>query len=219
MIERFADGRVEFANDQIAKAHRIDEMAFIIDDIELIEGFPVPTDFAQMSKNVADSPTLLNGDIFGSHSAPDRLFGITEQICSYFALFRREQIQQLLGDCRRQFFEQGSAVVGRKVVNNLSDLFVAQGLHELFLVLQAEIFEDLSGELPRQNAQQHRFIVGFEVGKDLGEIRGRKAAKNFAQSSEIALLDQFYQLRLKQIANHGFNQPQLNWMRKGKTLD
>src|SRR6266436_5240947 len=142
MIEQFADRRVEFVNDQIAKAYRIDEMAFVIDDVKLVERFTVAANFAEMAKNVVHGPALLNGDVFGCHTPSDRLPGITEQICGYFALFWREQIQQLLGDCRRQFLKQGGAIVGRKVVENLSDLLVTQGLHELFLVLQAEVFKD-----------------------------------------------------------------------------
>ena len=41
----------------------------------------------------------------------------------------------------------------------------------------------------------------------IGQIGRGKAAKDFPQRSKIALLDQFHQLGLKQIANHGFNQP------------
>jgi hypothetical protein len=217
MIENFADGRVEFVNDQIAKAYRIDEMAFVIDDIKLIERLAIPANFAQMSQDVVYGPTVLNGNVFGRHTPPDRFLGIAKQIRGYLALFGRKQVEQLLGDRSGHFLEQSCAIVWRKVIEDLSDLLVTQGLHELFLVLEAEIFEDLCGQLAGQNAEQYCFVVGLEVGKNLSQIGCGKTAKNFPQRSEIALLNQFDQLWLKQIANHGFNQPQLNCNRKGKT--
>src|SRR5215468_6975212 len=128
MIEHFADGRVEFDNHQIAKAHRIDEVAFIIDDIKLIERLAISADFAQMSKDVVYGPTVLNGNVFGRHPPPNRLLGIAKQIRGYLALLRREQVEQLLGDRRWNFLEQSRAIVRRKVIEDLRDLLVAQGL-------------------------------------------------------------------------------------------
>src|SRR5262245_27849746 len=100
-----------------------------------------------MSKDVVYSPAMLNRDVFRGHSPSDRLLGIPKQIGSYLALFRREQVQQFLGDRRGHLLEQSGAVVRRNVVENLGDLFVSQSLNQLFLVLQAEILEDLRSEL------------------------------------------------------------------------
>src|SRR5690348_12406078 len=116
-----------------------------------------------MGEDVVDSPTLLNGYVFGCHTPSNRLLGISEQIGGNFALFWREQIQQLLSDRSGDFLKQSSAIVWRKVIENLSDLLVTQRLHQLFLVLQAQVFKDFGGQLAGQNSQQHRFVIGFKV--------------------------------------------------------
>src|SRR6266436_2460229 len=160
-------------------------MTFVIHNVKLIERFPVAANFTQVSKDVVYGPTLLDGNVFRGHSSSDRLLGISKQIGGYLALFRREQVEQFLGDRRGQFLEQGGPVVRRKVIDNLGDLFVAQCLDQLFLVLETEIFEDFRGDLAGQDAQQYSFVISLKVGKDFSQFGRGEAAKNFAQSSEI----------------------------------
>src|SRR5947207_3248142 len=79
------------------------------------------------------------------------------------------------------------------------------------------MFEDLRREVMEKNAQQHSFVVQLKVEEDFRKVRRRKAAENFAQLREIALLNQFLQFRPEQVADHPANQTQLLCERKAKS--
>jgi hypothetical protein len=91
-------------------------------------------------------------------------------------------------------------------------------VQHFFLVIDREIFEDLGRDVVGQDAQQDRFIIRFEIEKNLGEIDWREVAKNGAKLGEIAFLDQFHQFWLQQISNHALNQPEVRFSSKTKLI-
>ena len=54
----------------------------------------------------------------------------------------------------------------------------------------------------RQDAHEHGFIVGIEIGKDFGNVGRRKLGQNFAELGEIALANQLDQFGLEKVPNH-----------------
>ena len=119
---------------------------------------------------------------------PIENLGIARRSAAILRSFGVSRLKQnLLSNGGRQFSSKAVRSSRRNVVNNLSDLFVAKSLNQLFLVLQTEIFKHVGGQLPRQDAQQHGFIISLEVGENLSQFGSGKAAQNFAQRGEIAL--------------------------------
>ena len=81
-------------------------------------------------------------------------------------------------------------------------MLIAERVDELFLISHERVFKDIGGEVLEENAPQHCFVVGAEIGQNLRNIRRGKFDENFAELVEIALANQFGELRLEQVSDH-----------------
>src|SRR6185503_19926645 len=70
------------------------------------------------------------------------------------------------------------------------------------LLLDAQVLEYFGGKVVREHTQQHRHVFVGNVGQDLRQIRRGEFAENLAELIEVALPDQFSDLRLEQAADH-----------------
>ena len=62
-----------------------------------------------------------------------------------------------------------------KVVKNLRDLLVPQGLDQLLLIRKAQVFEYLGSDLPWQDSEEYGFLVGWRSVKISAMSGGAKS--------------------------------------------
>ena len=202
ILQQFDDRGVEVRDDEMAQTQPIDQPAFLIDDVKLVERLAFASDFAEMREDIGDIPVVMNGNVLRRHAATDGAFRIAEKFIRDLAFLRREKVEQLQRGRSGHLFEELGAVVGRKIVENLRDLLLAEREHQSLLIFEAEIFEDIGGEIMRQDAEQHGLVPGAEVGENFRDLRRRELRKNFAQLREVALFNQGFEFRLDEIADH-----------------
>ncbi len=94
-----------------------------------------------------------------------------------------------------QFLEEGGAIIGRHLVDDLDNLFLAHGLEQALLVFAPEVFKGAGGEAVREDAEDDDLVAGREVGHQFGEIRGRPFGEDFLEGDEVALLHQLLNFR------------------------
>jgi hypothetical protein len=144
----------------------------------------------------------LDSDVLRRHSPANGILGITEQVGSDLAFARGQEVQHLLRGRGRQLFKKRGAIVRGKLVEDLCNLLVAEGVQEPFLIIVAQILKDLGGHGVRENSQKDRLVVSLQVSEDFGNLRGWELAKEFPEVIKIALANQLSKFGLNEVTDH-----------------
>jgi len=132
----------------------------------------------------------LHRHVVGRHQAPDRLLGVAEELRRDPPLALVEEVQEALRHGAGQLLEEGRAVVGRHLVEDLGDLALGHAADQRLLVVDVEVLEDLERQLARQDAERHGLDVVIEVPEHLRHVVYGEVREELAHRGELPGADQ-----------------------------
>ncbi len=143
-----------------------------------------------MVEDVAHRPLFPHDHVVGSHQPPDAPLAIVEEPAGDVALLGIEEIDQSLRLLAGQLGQQRRAIVGRHLVEDLGRFRFVQGVQDLALGGQVQVFERLGGRGRLQHAKDPDSLVGLEIPDQLAQVGREPAIDDLAEDRIIARFDQ-----------------------------
>ena len=130
--------------------------------------------------------------------------GIAQQGQGFLAVLFVEQPEQALGDAGGQLLEEGGAVVGGQLGQDVADFLLRHFLQQAVLDRRLEKRKHVVGQMAGQDAEKQDAVLVGDGGQQFGDFRGGLLGEEFAQLVEAAFLEQFKDFRQQQVAqDHG----------------
>ena len=112
----------------------------------------------------------------------------------------RQQVEQPRRHLAGELLEERRAVVGSHVVEDARHLLVAEALQQLFLRIEGHVLEGVSGEVARQQPEEHGALVGWRLRQELRQVLHREVEQELAQLGEAPPANELREVGLDEVA-------------------
>ena len=199
LVHQIADRLLGIGEKDLADSQIIDQVPLTVDDVDDVEGLGVLAVESDVLERFPDRVAGTQGDEVGRHQTADTLLGVAEKHRGDAPLFRRQHLDQTLGNRARQLLEQSSTIVRGKIVEQIGEPFLPsrERLDQLLLLLVGKVLEGVRGELTGEQTEGDDVLLLGELFDQTRNLVRLPVHESTAKPPQITLVDQLLDFGLE----------------------
>ena len=148
-------------------------MLFLIDDIDVVDGFGIRLQLAQPIDGLGGRQRVQDRDVLRRHEAAGRVFPVGQQLLDILSFVLFHLLQQQLRPLARQVRQQVGHLIGRHRFQDVRCALDIEPLEDGGLRLRlVDLFQSIGGLLVVQGRENGVSVLGTQLIDDIGDVGG-----------------------------------------------